>query len=64
MARFLHTADWQLGKAPHFLSDEARARFSAARVDVIGRIDGDPTVLAGAAEGASIMVRRLEAPRG
>jgi len=38
VARFLHTADWQLGKAPHFLSDEARARFSAARVDVIGRI--------------------------
>ena len=38
MVRFLHTADWQLGKAPHFLSNDARARFSAARVDVIGRI--------------------------
>lgn len=38
VARFLHTADWQLGRAPLFLSEEARNRFSAARVDVIGTI--------------------------
>ena len=38
MVRFLHSADWQLGKAPYYLSEEARARFSAARVEVIGTI--------------------------
>ena len=38
MVRFLHSADWQLGRAPHYLSEEARARFSAARVEVIGTI--------------------------
>ena len=38
MVRFVHSADWQLGKAPHYLSDEARTRFSAARIDVIGTI--------------------------
>ena len=38
VVRFVHSADWQLGKAPHYLSDEARTRFSAARVDVIGTI--------------------------
>ena len=38
MVRFVHSADWQLGKAPHYLSDEARTRLSAARIDVIGTI--------------------------
>ena len=38
VVRFVHSADWQLGKAPHYLSDEARTRFSAARIDVIGTI--------------------------
>ena len=38
MVRFLHTADWQLGMARHFLGDEAQLRFSAARLDVIERI--------------------------
>ncbi len=38
MVKFIHTADWQLGKMPYYLSDEARARFSAARVEVIGTI--------------------------
>ena len=39
--RFIHTADWQLGMTRHFLSEEAQARFSQARIDVIrtvGRI--------------------------
>ncbi len=34
----MHSADWQLGRAPHYLNEEARARFSAARVEVIGTI--------------------------
>ena len=38
VVRFVHSADWQLGKDPYFLSDEASARFSAARIDVIGTI--------------------------
>ena len=38
MVRFVHSADWQLGKAPYYLSDEARIRFGAARIDVIGTI--------------------------
>ena len=38
VVRFVHSADWQLGRAPHYLSEEARARFSAARVEVIGTI--------------------------
>ena len=38
MVRFVHSADWQLGRAPHYLNEEARARFSAARVEVIGTI--------------------------
>jgi len=38
MVRFIHTADWQLGKAPSYLSDEARARYSAARIDVIDAV--------------------------
>ena len=38
MVRFLHSADWQLGMARHYLSQEAQARFSAARIDVIEQI--------------------------
>ena len=38
MVRFVHTADWQLGMTRHFLGDDAQARFSAARLDVIERI--------------------------
>ena len=38
VVRFVHSADWQLGRAPYYLSDEARARFGAARVEVIGAI--------------------------
>ena len=33
--RFLQSADWQLGMTRHFLTGEAQARFSAARLDVI-----------------------------
>lgn len=36
--RFVHTADWQLGMTRHFLSDEAQARFDAARLDAIAAI--------------------------
>ena len=36
--RFLHSADWQLGMTRHFLTPEAQARFSQARIDVIRRI--------------------------
>jgi DNA repair exonuclease SbcCD nuclease subunit len=38
MTRFLHTADWQLGMTRHFLSDEAQARFTAARIEAIASI--------------------------
>lgn len=38
MVRFLHTADWQIGMTRRFLSPEAQARFSAARVDAIRRL--------------------------
>lgn len=38
MVRFLHTADWQIGMTRHFLPDDAQARFTAARIDVIRRI--------------------------
>jgi DNA repair exonuclease SbcCD nuclease subunit len=38
MTRFLHTADWQLGMTRHFLAGEAQARFTAARIEVIGAI--------------------------
>lgn len=36
--RFLHTGDWQIGMPALFLSDEARTRYSAARLDAIRRI--------------------------
>lgn len=38
VTRFLHSADWQLGMTRHFLSGEAQARFSAARIEAIGTI--------------------------
>ncbi len=36
--RFLHTSDWQLGMTRAFLSDEAAARYSQARIDAITRL--------------------------
>jgi len=36
--KFLHTSDWQLGMTRHFLSAEAAARFSQARIDAITRL--------------------------
>lgn len=33
--RFLHTSDWQLGMTRHYLTGEAQARFSQARLDAI-----------------------------
>lgn len=33
--KFLHTSDWQLGMTRAFLTDEASARFSQARIDAI-----------------------------
>ena len=33
--RFLHTSDWQLGMTRAFLTPEASARFSKARIDAI-----------------------------
>jgi DNA repair exonuclease SbcCD nuclease subunit len=38
VVRFLHTADWQLGMTRHFLSAEAQARFTAARLDALRAI--------------------------
>ena len=38
MIRFLHSGDWQLGMTRHFLEGEAQARFTAARIEVIGAI--------------------------
>ena len=35
MARFLHTADWQLGMVRAFLPPEAQARYDEARIDAI-----------------------------
>ena len=35
MVKFLHTADWQLGMARHYLDNDAQARFGGARLDVI-----------------------------
>ncbi|MDR1426271.1 MAG: metallophosphoesterase [Bifidobacteriaceae bacterium] len=36
--RFVATADWQLGMTAHFLDDDARPRFQAARLDAVRRI--------------------------
>ena len=38
MVKFLHTADWQIGMARHYLDHDAQARFSAARLDAIERM--------------------------
>jgi DNA repair exonuclease SbcCD nuclease subunit len=35
MARFLHTADWQLGMVRAFLPAEAQARYDEARIDAV-----------------------------
>lgn len=35
MAKFLHSADWQIGMTRHFLAGEAQSRYSAARLDAI-----------------------------
>ncbi|MHC4578732.1 MAG: metallophosphoesterase family protein [Planctomycetota bacterium] len=35
-ARFLHTADWQLGLRRHFLDEEALPRYMQARIDALG----------------------------
>lgn len=45
--RFVHTADWQLGMTRHFLTDEAQARFDAARTDAIAAL-GEVVRTAGA----------------
>ena len=49
--RFVHTADWQLGMTRRYLSEEAQARFSQARVDAIRRIG-----LVAKEEGAAFIV--------
>jgi DNA repair exonuclease SbcCD nuclease subunit len=38
VTRFIHTADWQLGMTRRFLSAEAQARFTGARIDAIRSI--------------------------
>ena len=38
MVRFIHTADWQLGMTRHFLSKDAQALYSGARLDALGAI--------------------------
>ena len=38
MVKFLHTADWQIGMTRHYLDQEAQARFSAARLDVVEKM--------------------------
>jgi DNA repair exonuclease SbcCD nuclease subunit len=38
MTKFLHSADWQLGMTRHFLTPEAQARFTAARLEAIRTI--------------------------
>lgn len=51
MARFLHSADWQLGMTRYFLEGEAQARYTAARIDAVGAIGGMAV-----AEGCSFVV--------
>ncbi len=36
--KFIHTSDWQIGMTRAFLSQEAGARFSQARIDTIDRL--------------------------
>ncbi len=38
MVRFIHTGDWQLGMTRRFLSAEAQARYSEARLDAVRAI--------------------------
>lgn len=38
MARFIHTADWQMGMTRYFLDEEAQARYFSARLDAITAI--------------------------
>jgi DNA repair exonuclease SbcCD nuclease subunit len=38
MVRFLHSGDWQLGMTRHFLSTDAQARYSEARLDAVRKI--------------------------
>lgn len=38
MVRFVHTGDWQLGMTRHFLSPEAQARFTDARLQAVRAI--------------------------
>jgi DNA repair exonuclease SbcCD nuclease subunit len=38
VVRFVHSADWQLGRAPYYLNEDAGPRFRTARVEVIGTI--------------------------
>lgn len=38
VTRFIHSADWQLGMTRRFLSAEAQARFTGARIDAIRTI--------------------------
>lgn len=35
MTRFIHTGDWQLGMTRHFLSPDAQARYSEARLEAV-----------------------------
>jgi DNA repair exonuclease SbcCD nuclease subunit len=76
MTKFVHTADWQLGMTRHFLSEEAQARFTAARIEAISRIgalaldEGCSFVVVGGDVFESnqverqVVVRSLEAMRG
>ena len=36
--RFIHTADWQIGKTFHYLNEKARERMCDDRLDVIEKI--------------------------
>ena len=38
MVKFLHSADWQIGMARHFLAPEVQGRYSEARLESIRRI--------------------------
>jgi len=38
MVKFVHTGDWQLGLARHFLTGDAQDRFSEARLDAVRAI--------------------------
>jgi len=64
--RFIHTADWQLGMTRHFLSEEAQARFSQARIDAIrtvGRIARETGAVFVVVSGSSSSLRSAYARR-